>query len=57
MPHLLIQQIADRLSIDLAAVSIEVADHCLSPLVLVHDIHFDDATRVVIKAGPIDDRY
>ena len=54
---LLIQQIADRLSIDLAAVSLKIADHCLFPLVLVDEIHFDDATRVVIKAGPIDRRY
>ena len=55
--HLLIQQIADRLSTDLAAVSLKIADHCLFPLLLVDEIHFDDATRVVLKAGPIHDRY
>ena len=56
MLDLLMEQIADRLSIDLAAVSLKIADHCLFPLILVDEIHLDDATRVVLKASPIDDR-
>lgn len=54
--YLLAKQIAERLSVDLAPVSIEVAYHRFHVLVSVDELNLDDATGILLKARPGDNR-
>ena len=55
--HLPTKEVAQRVSADLLASSVQIAYHCLDRSIVEYQVNFNDTTGVVIKAGPRDNRY